>query len=135
MFDRSPHVKPETVLHIATNVGVRRFDLETLIITDVTRPNAINAFGVDSTTSGRLIVSCWQSDAVFVVDPRVDASRDGNFEMLAGAGKHGFADGVGREAKFFGIIDLVVVDSERCAYLADSMNQRIRRIELPPHLF
>ncbi len=95
-----------------------------------------NDCGIACTSSGRLIVTCRATNSIFVIDPTT-----GEDELLAGGGtltygSIGSADGPGRTvARFNNPVDVVVVDHEQCAYVADQENSSIRCVTLPPSLF
>ena len=54
-------------------------------------------------------------------------TRDGKVSTLAGSGVAGFADGMGAQAQFNGPVG-VAVDRDGVVYVADTYNDRIRRI-------
>ncbi len=133
-FDRSRKVKPDTVLFITTPLGIRRFDtatgkIITLYWNDRGSLLRSSPSGIVSTASGHLIVSCVETSAVYLLDP---TALEGQPLVSPVSG---YADGSGAVARFFSAIDLVVIDTERCAYLADWGNGRVRRMTLPPQLF
>ncbi len=95
-------------------------------------PSALESFA-----SGHLLVTCLSTHSLYLINP-TNQKR----ERIAGTGTAlpvpvtpGFMDGAGVSAQFNSPRDLVVSEAERCAFIADVENNRIRRIELPPHLF
>ncbi len=135
VFYRSPTAKPDSVLYFTSaNGGVRRFDIESGAVSTLTlKSTPIYPYGIECTPSGHLIVSCVGSHSIYVVDPTNDVVK-----VLAGSGasyRSGSADGAGGTAQFSWPIDLVVSDSERCVYVGDKHNNRIRRMNLPSRLF
>ena len=70
---------------------------------------------------GNLYVADTHNNAIRKVAP------DGSVSTLAGGGEAGYADGVGRAARFDGPVG-VAVDREANVYVADTYNDRIRRI-------
>jgi hypothetical protein len=70
---------------------------------------------------GSILVADWGNNAIRRV------AMDGTVSTVAGNGKEGFADGAGREARFRGPC-AVVVDMEGTIVVADSGNNRLRRI-------
>ncbi len=92
-------------------------------------------WGLACTTRGQLIISCRSTSSLYLYDP-----PSGHYEVVAGPGtmsriiNRGFADGSGRDALFHCVYDVVLVDHERCVYITDAGNRRIRRITLPQTL-
>ncbi len=154
VFDRSrtataTTTKPESILYIASEKAIRRLDLTTFEMTtckssdqrDGGMLSVISPWGIDITPSGHLIVS--GSHAVFLYDPRT-----GEDELLAGsravgdAGR-GYADGASSigtgsgtsTVRFRYPLSLVVVDHDRCAFVTDLDNARLRCLALPASLF
>lgn len=78
-----------------------------------------SALAVDR--SGHLYVADTGNHAVRKISP------DGSVTTLAGSGKPGFADGKGAQAQFNGPVG-IVVDKAGNVYVADTYNDRIRRI-------
>ena len=70
---------------------------------------------------GNLYVADTGNNAIRKVAP------DGSVSTLAGGGEPGYLDGVGRAARFNGPVG-VAVDREGNVYVADTYNDRIRRI-------
>jgi sugar lactone lactonase YvrE len=70
---------------------------------------------------GNLYVADTGNNAIRMVAP------DGSVSTLAGGGEPGYLDGVGRAARFDGPVG-VAVDREGIVYVADTYNDRIRRI-------
>jgi len=70
---------------------------------------------------GRLYVADTGNNAIRVVTP------DGAVTTLAGGGEPGYLDGVGRAARFNGPVG-IAVDDAGIVYVADTYNDRIRRI-------
>ena len=81
------------------------------------------SLAVDS--AGNIYVSEWKNHRIRVITP------DGQVRTLAGGGQTGpygsFAEGKGEAARFYGPEGLTV-DAEDNVYVADSHNQRIRRV-------
>lgn len=71
--------------------------------------------------AGNLYVADTGNHAIRKITP------DGSVTTLAGNGSPGFADGVGRAARFNGPVG-VAVDDAGIVYVADTYNDRIRRI-------
>jgi sugar lactone lactonase YvrE len=88
-------------------------------------PGARAAFDTPSALAidrlGNLYVADTGNNAIRKVAP------DGNVSTLAGGGEPGYLDGVGRAARFNGPVG-VAVDREGNVYVADTYNDRIRRI-------
>ncbi len=151
-FDRSRTVKSESVLFITSGRGLRRFDIASSEMTTCQWKRAgdtgtgtststagpapaSNLYGIDAVRSGHLIVGCVHTHSVYLYDPNTT-----EHELLAGGGSvqaqaEPFADGPGQIARFNRMVGLVVVDSERCAFIADAGHNRIRRMTLPAYLF
>ncbi len=129
VFDRSPHLIPESVLWIVAG-QLRRFDLRKRVVTTVLFGLALSQnASIDSTPSGMLIVA--NGDLISLFD-----TRTGTKKQLAGsASESGYMDGPDGKARFSDLRAVVVIDWERCAYVADSGNHRIRRVTLPSILF
>ncbi len=131
VFDRSPNVKPDSVLFITSASSIKRYDIESGVLSTlnlVDAPERFDPVGIDCTATGHVIVSCCSTHSVYVIDPSV-----GSVKRLASSGECGFADL--KVPEFSSPYDLQIVDSERCAYLCDEQNNRIRRITLPFELF
>jgi sugar lactone lactonase YvrE len=71
--------------------------------------------------SGNLYVADTGNHAIRKITP------DGKVSTLAGSGKPGFADGIGASAQFNGPVG-VAVDDAGIVYVADTYNDRIRRV-------
>jgi sugar lactone lactonase YvrE len=71
--------------------------------------------------SGNLYVADTGNHAIRKITP------DGGVTTLAGNGKPGFADGIGAGAQFNGPVGLAI-DAKGIVYVADTYNDRIRRI-------
>ncbi len=131
-FDRAPSVKPESALYI-TSDGIVRLDLDTLTATPCPNTEKLNnAWGIDCTARGQLIVSCVTTRSVYLYDPNT-----GERSLLAGSGVYGpttRTDGVGQAARFSFPFDLVLVKLDRCVYVCDT-GKYLTRITLPSSLF
>jgi len=81
--------------------------------------------GLAVDSAGNIYVSEWKNHRIRVITP------DGQVRTLAGGGQTGpygsFAEGRGEAARFYGPEGLTV-DAESNVYVADSHNQRIRRV-------
>ncbi len=159
IFDRSLSsaspipVQPESVMFISSSGAIRRLDLITKQLTTCpwkagtgtgtgTSLSAavmavLRAFSIVMTPSGHLILisSSTRSVPLHLYDPHT-----GELELLCGCGSESsghaqFADGPGQTARFDGAFDGVVFDSERCIFITDSNNKRLRHMTLPDHLF
>lgn len=88
-------------------------------------PAATAAFDTPSALAidrlGNLYVADTGNNAIRKVAP------DGSVSTLAGGGAPGYLDGIGRAARFDGPVG-VAVDREGIVYVADTYNDRIRRI-------
>ncbi len=135
VFDRSPNVKPNSVLLITSERAIRRFDTETGVVTTLklsrltASGTGIDPWSLAHTPSGHMIIGCADTHSLYLVDP------SGAVLTVAGTAKSGFMDGTAATAQFSGICSVVVIERERCAYVCDCYNHRIRRITLPPQLF
>ncbi len=93
VFDRSPNVKPNSVLLISSRKAIRRFDTETGVVTTLklhastATGTAINPSSLAHTPSGHMILSCDDTHSLYLVDP------SGAVLTIAGTGKRGFMDG------------------------------------------
>ncbi len=127
VFDRSPNVKPNSVLLISSCNAIRRFDTETAVLTSL-ESGYLDPFPMTFTPTGHLIVGCRATDSLHCF-------TDTGVVQIAGSGQEGFADGAGGVAQFASPSGLAVVANEQCLYVSDSLNHRIRRVTLPPQLF
>ncbi len=130
VFDRAPTAKPDAILYVACYNSIRRFDTETGAVTTLKTSIKINPCAIDCSPTGYLVVSCIDTHSLYSIDPKT-----GETVRVAGTGEKGFADGVATKAKFAYPKDLEIIDSERCAYVTDTSNHRIRRVDLPIWLF
>ncbi len=131
VFDRSPSIKPESAVWIVATGPLRRLDITTGVVTSTTVGTGIKVDSYTSlccTTTGTLILL--SENALYSFDPPTHTLR-----VLAGWKHSGYADGPGLSARFSLPRGLAMVDRERCAYIADTNNHRIRRVTLPPSLF
>ncbi len=135
-FDRSRSIKPESVLYITSGHGIRRFEIDAAEMTtcEWRGSTELDPWAIDATPSGHLIVSCLNANTIYSFDPRTCEHA-----VLAGpevkSGSACYANGSGSNARFDRPIALVVVEHERCAYICDVSNHRIRHITLPASLF
>ncbi len=132
VFDRSRDVKVEWAVFIATVREIRRFEFHSGEMTTckwIRDPRGrFSPRRISSTPSGLLLVSCFHTNAIHVYNPRT-----GDETMLI-AGKR--ANGSRTTPDTLGYeIELVVVEDERCAYINDASQFRIKHIPLPAHLF
>ncbi len=129
VFDRSPNVKPNSVLLIASREAIRRFDTETGVMSTLKTSCEVDAAAMQYTPSGHhLIVSGYNVDRLYSFDVASGA-------VVAISTTAGFADGPGTAAAFDIVRGLAIVEHEQCVYTCDYQNNRIRRITLPPQLF
>ncbi len=138
-FDRNPSVKPESYLFITTDRAIRRLHVSSGEVTTckwLDKPAHLTPLGVCSISVG-LIVSCFGTHSIYLFDP-----YRGTSQLLAGAGvvdlgatAAGYEDGTGKTARFWHPYSLVADDGERCIYITDHSNQRIRRMTLPDSFF
>ncbi len=137
VFDRSRSVTPESIVFITAATCLHRLDLATKQLTTCKwSGDHFNPCGIDMTPSGHLIVTCLTAHSIYLYDPTTSTQ-----ELLAGDGvgfdpeTEQFADGPGSIARFYDPNAAVVVDSEQCVFIADSGNNRLRRMTLPKSLF
>ncbi len=95
----------------------------------------LNPLGIAITYSGVLLVTCYKSHSLFAVYP-----DSGSIERVAGVGQwlsstSGNSAGAALEVALQYPVGVVVMDDERCVYVAESSNGCIRRIDLPEHVF
>ncbi len=133
VFYRSPTAKPDSVLYFTSSGSVRRFDIESGLVSTLKLENSACAnlripWGIGCTPSGHLIMSFTLS--ISLVDP-----SNGDVKQLAGS-SDGFAHGARKNPQFDLPTDLVVVDRERCLYGSHREdNNLLCRITLPTQLF
>ncbi len=140
VFDRyTPRIKPavnELLAFVTVPNAITRIDLGTrqasplpfdpgsLPGSGTIDPDAIDCLS----TTGHLIVGCRLTKSIYIVDPvtkavfapirRVDGSLNGRDRALLSFP-----------------FDLVAAESERCVYLIDHSDNRVRHMTLPAHLF
>ncbi len=129
VFDRSVTADPDSVLWMAVQ-NLRRFDIKTgMISTWLPDVELSMTASIDSTLNGTLIIV--NGDQLCSFDPRT-----GRYDVLAGHSiEDDFADGSGLDARFHAPVAIAVVDHERCVFVADCHNNRIRRVTLPHTFF
>ncbi len=129
-FDRSPTTKPFTVLFVSSDGAIRRIDLDSMAVTTIKLKRPLKSiWGISCLPCGVLIVTCYDTHSLYLVYPPT-----GDIERLIGSGE-GFSDGPAVTARFSHPMDVAIDDHERCAYVCDSGNRRIRRVGLPACLF
>ncbi len=130
VFDRSRTVAPESALFITTESGaVHRYQIDTKQLTtampesivSLCRDPIVNA--LDSTMSGHLIFST-SGQALYVFDLTT--------QQLTLLGDSGHWMGAATSSD---LENLVVVESERCAYASDYESNFILRVSIPSFLF
>ncbi len=133
LFDHSPTAKPASILFCTSAGGICRFDIETGSLSTLALNLAVaNPYGIDRTPTGHLVVSSINTSSIYCVDPST-----GDVRLLTGPGTvaSGFVDGPNQQARFHSPRSIVVIDTERCAYVTDFLNGCIRRVTLPLDLF
>ncbi len=136
LFDRSPSVKPDSVLYITSARGICHFELDTAEMTtcEWRGPTEFDPWGIDATPSGHLIVSCCNTQTIYSFDPRTCEHA-----VLAGPGvtydSAGYTDGSGPDARFDRPFALVVAEHERCVFICDTGNEFLRHMTLPRSFF
>ncbi len=133
VFERSPrHESTDSILWLVSNDSLRRFDtvsgaVTTQTLHQVRISRAETSIGC--TSNGVLILIILNK--LYSFDPRADVL----LKVAGGTGYPGFKDGSGGAARFHRPFGVAVADRERCVFVADTFNHRIRRVTLPSHLF
>ncbi len=132
VFDRSSNVKPNSVLLITCIGGLRRFNIETGVLSTVklNTPMTLDLCGIDYTPSNHLIVSSTNLPSLWLINP-----VNGDVSRLSGSNQKGFADGAAQSALWNSPRGLRVINQEQCVVVTDMDNNRLRRLTLPPYLF
>ena len=92
---------------------------------------AIRPFGIASTPSGVLLVTCQNTHSLYAVWPAT-----GQCERIAGTGqKGGVKDGAALSAVFHWPWSVAIDASESCAYVSEYGNHCIRRVALSAQWF
>ncbi len=86
--------------------------------------------GIVSLPTGRLLVTSFVLDTIFLFDPITGGSA-----LVAGRLGSGYEDGTGSKARFCGVRGMVLIERERLLYVCDVANSRVRMLTLPPALF
>jgi hypothetical protein len=94
------------------------------------QPQTIDPMGIAMTSSGVLLISCWETHSLYAVHPAT-----GECERIAGTQAKGDSDGPGLYAAFHRPSGIVVLDALRVAVVCDQLNYSVRRVTLPPRLF
>jgi sugar lactone lactonase YvrE len=81
-----------------------------------------NISGLATDASGNVFVADGNNSAIRKITP------DGTVTTIAGNGVIGFADGEGKDARFYQPFD-IAVDAKGAIYVSDQKNNRIRKIE------
>ncbi len=147
-FDRSRATKPESVLYYRSGHLICRFEIQTgatAVIDldgidetcDRNTSRSFYPFTADCTPSGHLIVTCANTNGVYAIDPVTCKA-----ELLVSKNDPGFdvrgrqmVDGSGDVARCGWMWDLVVVDSDQCAYIIDRSFRLLRHMTLPARFF
>ncbi len=123
VFDRSPSVKRESVLFVASDHSIRRVDLQTLeLSTCVVRGLKIEPCGIESTPNGLLIVTCIETRDIYIFDPctgeleLLTRSRTSDATATADTGTAGTGGGV-TFTPFQHPVHLAIIDSAVCLWL------------------
>ncbi len=124
VFDRSPKSKPQSVIFITSRHAIRRMEVATGLVTTLPLKVDVKStyfcpYGIGVTPTGHLIVTCTLTASIYVFDPET-----GDYEVLCSSRIH-----------FREPDDVAVVDSERSAFVVDSILRNLRQITLPPRLF
>jgi hypothetical protein len=136
-FYRSRTAKPDSVLFIATQKAIRRFDIESGEMTTLQMkpPNKkyrrFNPSAIACTMNGILVFGCCKTYSLYTVDP-----SNGEVERIAGSGFNGERDGFGvhmRSACFRWIMDLCIDEPSQRIFVVES--KRIRSVTAPDDIF
>ncbi len=132
VFDRSPTVKPHSALYVTEQRGVIRLDLASGERRILPTLRGLFLSGIDCAPTGILIVSCLNTNSLYTLDGFRAVPK-----LLVGDPKTGpdFKDGSSHVARFRSPLDICIFDHERCLFVADRLNYRIRRVALPYQLF
>ncbi len=138
-FDRSRAVPvtPDSVVYVTAHDGLYRLLCQTgkLEACEWKKQKVVRRLdlrGLVCTTSGHVVMSCLNTNSIYLFDPPT-----GVHTLLAGSGVAGFdyTNGSGKEARFSFPYALALVEHEQCLYVSDAANGCIRRMTLPPSLF
>ncbi len=126
------HRQPHPILYIACGNAVRVLNTSTQQVTTLCS-SVVDPRGVIETPSGHVLVADHHTHSIIAIDPA------GQTVVLAGGGSggkgvSGYCDGEGPLALFNCPTGLTLDDrtDERCLYVADTKNRRVRKLELPP---
>ncbi len=97
----------------------------------------LDVWGIAITSRGHLIVSCQQTHSIYLFSPT--GLTAAHAQRIGGCGGHvrhseGFADGAAGESRFDWPADLVLVEPDRCVYVCDRRNRRIRCVTIAQSL-
>ncbi len=136
-FYRSPNAKPDSVLFIATEKAIRRFDIKSGEMTTLKMkpPNKkyrrFSPSAIACTTKGILIFGCSKTYSLYTVDP-----TNCEVERIAGSGFSGERDGYGvhmRSACFRTVMDLCMDEPSQRIFVVE--RKCIRSVTAPDDIF
>ncbi len=132
VFDPSPACAPDSTLYVSVLNGIKRCNTVTGTADDVTLHVAtpFNPYAIDCCPTGVLIVACAVKHSLYAIDP-----HGGFASRIAGSGSvgdAGYHEDNKRKSKYHNkynrVSDLCVSATQRCIWLADTGNHRIRYI-------